>query len=141
MSATRERHVATRRLVRASDGAALARRVEIARSFGSRLLGLMGRTHLEEGEALWLEPCSSIHMAFVRFPIDVLFLDRSGYVLAVFHDVKPWIGLAWCRGASATVELAAGSAALSGVIPGDRLELIRSAGACPPPPFAGRGAP
>jgi uncharacterized membrane protein (UPF0127 family) len=97
-------------LVREGDGAVLAESVELAFSFKDRLLGLMGRAGHPPGSALLLQPCASIHMMFVRFPIDAIFLDRDLKVLKVASSVRPWIGLAACKGAHATLELAAGEA-------------------------------
>ena len=119
------------RLTRTSDGAVLATALRLADRFGTRLRGLMGRRSLPAGEGLWIEPCSSIHMMFVPFPIDVLFLRRrdrdrlgpgaQGEVLKVCEGVRAWIGLAWCAGASTAVELPAGGA--KGVRAGDELRL------------------
>jgi uncharacterized membrane protein (UPF0127 family) len=83
----------------------------------------MGRATLEAGAALWIEPCSSIHMMFVRFPIDVLWVDARGVVLKVSPSVRPWLGIAACSGARAAVEVEAGAAARLGLQPGDRLLL------------------
>lgn len=120
--------------MRAQDGAVIVERLELADRFLPRLRGLMGRPALPPGHALWLEPCASIHMLFVRFPLDVLFLRRGagerlgpgveGEVLSVQEGVRPWVGLAACRGARATLELPAGEAARHGLRPGDRLRLV-----------------
>ncbi|MEZ0227209.1 MAG: DUF192 domain-containing protein [Planctomycetota bacterium] len=115
-------------LVRASDGAVVAARCEVARTFGSRFLGLMGRAGLPPGGALWIEPCNSIHMMFVRFRIDVVFVDAEGRVLKVAPRVMPWLGLAACRSAVATVELEAGAAERMRLSPGDVLELRPGSG-------------
>lgn len=121
------------RLVRARDGAVVVERLALADRFLPRLRGLMGRPALPAGEGLWLEPCSSIHMMFVRFPLDVLFLRRAGpgalapgaegEVLAVKERVRPWLGLAACRGASSALEVPAGEAARLRLEVGDRLRL------------------
>lgn len=110
-------------LVREPDGAVVAARVEVADGFLARFRGLMLRPRLEAGSALWLEPCSSIHMMFMRFRIDAVFLDSIGTVLGISPRVLPWLGFAACRGARTTVELPAGAAAAAGISPGDRLVL------------------
>ncbi len=115
-------------LVRAADGAVVASSCEVARTFRTRLLGLMGRAGLGPGAALWIEPCSSIHMMFVRFPIDAVFIDREGTVVKVAPRVRPWIGLAMAGGAHATIELEAGAAERFKLAPGDRLVLKAQAG-------------
>ena len=126
MSATVRESVATR-LVRERDGAVVAARVELARTFGARFVGLMGRASLDAGAALWLEPCSSIQMMFMRFAIDVVFVDASGRVLKVASRVRPWIGTASAWGARAAIELEAGAAERNGIAPGDVLKLAESA--------------
>lgn len=108
-------------LVRESDGRVVASNLEVADSFLSRFLGLMGRAALPAGGALWIEPCSSIHMMFMRFRIDAVFVDAEGRVLKVSPRVLPWLGLTWCSGAAAVVELEAGAAGRASLSPGDRL--------------------
>jgi uncharacterized membrane protein (UPF0127 family)/CheY-like chemotaxis protein len=90
----------------------------------ARLRGLIGRSGLPAGEGLLLRPAPSIHTAFMRFPIDALFLDRSLRVLAVVERLQPWRA-ASKRSARAVLELAAGESARRGVRVGDRLELRR----------------
>ena len=84
--------------------------------------GLLGRSVLPEDEGILLRPGSSIHMFFMRFPIDAVFLDRDFRVLRVAADLKPW-RLASKRGAKAVLELPAGRCSRAGVREGDRLEL------------------
>ena len=88
----------------------------------TRLRGLLGRAGLERGEGILLRPASSIHMWFMRFPIDALFVDGDNRVLRIAADLKPW-RLAWCRGGKAVVELPAGECERLGLRPGDRLTL------------------
>ncbi len=129
------------RLIRERDGAVVAGDLRVADGFFTRLRGLMGRAGLAPGEGLWIEPCSAIHMMFVRFAIDVLVLARddrgpvrvgtTGQVLAVRPAVRPWLGMARCPGASSAVELESGSAARLGLAAGDllRVDLLRAEGA------------
>lgn len=67
----------------------LAEHIQIADTFFSRFMGLMGRRHLEEGEGLFLRGCSSIHCCFMRFPIDVVYLSDSLVILDI-ETVRPW---------------------------------------------------
>ncbi|MHB8556243.1 MAG: DUF192 domain-containing protein, partial [Candidatus Dormibacteria bacterium] len=76
--------------VRLADGRYLARRVVVARSVFSRFMGLMGRAEPEPDEGLWLVPCRSIHMFFMRTAIDVAFLDRQGVVVRAVSRMRPW---------------------------------------------------
>ena len=84
--------------------------------------GLLGRDGLAEGEGLLLEPCGSVHTLFMRFPIDVVFLDRELSVVAVRQEVRPW-RTAGARGAKVALELATGEAARLGIRPGMQLRL------------------
>ena len=69
-----------------------------------------------------MKPCGSVHTLFMRFPIDVVFLDRELSVVAVRLEVRPW-RTARARGAKVTLELAAGEAARRGIGPGTQLRL------------------
>jgi uncharacterized membrane protein (UPF0127 family) len=103
-------------------GSPIATRVIAAFDSGSRRQGLLGRRGLPAGEALVLAPCSSVHTAFMRFPIDLLFLRRDGRVLKTSAGVRPWrIRLAWR--AFAVVELAAGTLEHSTTVRDDVVEL------------------
>jgi uncharacterized protein len=84
--------------------------------------GLLGRDGLAQREGLLIKPCGSVHTFFMRFPIDVVFLDRELSVVAVRPDVPPW-RTARARGAKVVLELAAGEAARVGIAPGMRLRL------------------
>ena len=104
------------------DGSLVCERCLLAETPLTRLRGLLGRTKLERGEGLLLRPASSIHMWFMRFPIDALFLDGDNRVLRVVEHLAPW-RVAGCRRAKAVVELPAGEAARVGLASGDRLAL------------------
>ncbi len=95
---------------------------EIADRALPRMRGLMGRRALPAGEGLLLRPAPAIHTAFMRFPIDALFLDRELRVLEVVERLRPW-RTASSRGARAVLELAAGESSRRGVLVGDCLEL------------------
>lgn len=104
-----------------ADGTVVAAHLELADSIWKRFMGLMGRPGLEPGHGLHLSPCSSIHMFFMRFPIDAVFLDRDGVVLRVYRGLRPWRMTGIVRRAKACVELPAGTAEAAGIAPGDRL--------------------
>jgi len=101
-------------------GQVVCGRCHMAESSPSRMRGLIGRRRLDGGEGMLLRPANSIHTAFVRFPIDAVFLDRELTVLSVRRELKPWRA-AWDWKASAVLELAAGECERLGVNPGDRL--------------------
>jgi uncharacterized protein len=109
-------------LLRRMDGAVVCERTSVADSPFTRLKGLLGRDGLERGEGLLLRPASSVHTCFMRFPIDVVWLDRELVVLGIADGLEPW-RTSGKRGAKAALELPAGEAARRGLAVGDRLEL------------------
>ena len=103
-------------------GTILAERPLAARSFLSRLLGLMGRKHFPPSfDALLFENCNSIHCFFMRMEIDVLFIDRDFKAVKCVHNLKPWHlafgGLKSCS----CIELPAGTLKRCGTVPGNRV--------------------
>ncbi len=103
------------------DGTVVCERCVVADRPLRRMRGLLGRRTLPSDEGIWLKPAGSIHMFFMRFAIDCLFLDQSMSVVAV-KTVKPWRTAA-AKGAKSVVELAEGEAERRGVRLGDRLRL------------------
>lgn len=103
-----------------SRGVVLATTIEIALDSRSRRRGLLGRDGLAEGSALVIAPCESIHTFFMRFPIDVLFVARSGAIVRAFANVGAW-RLRAAFTAFAAIELAAGAIDRSGTRRGDRV--------------------
>jgi uncharacterized membrane protein (UPF0127 family) len=104
------------------DGSPVCERCLLAETPLTRLKGLLGRRELPGGEGLFLRPASSIHMLFMRFPIDAVWLDRDLNVLKVSPVVAPW-RVAACKGAKGVVELPAGEAGRRGIRPGEQLFL------------------
>ena len=98
--------------------------VELAVSRGDRRRGLLGRDGLDASAALMLAPCAAVHTAFMRFPLDVVFVDRAGRVRKIVRDLGPW-RMSASLGAYAAIELAAG--AQRDLLPGDRLYLSNPA--------------
>ena len=82
---------------------------ERANTFLKRFTGLMGKAHLPPGTGLLLYPCNSIHMMFMRFPIDVIFYDEEYNVVKVATNLKPWTGICVAPGAKGAIELPAGT--------------------------------
>lgn len=86
----------------------------------SRRRGLLGRESLSDDEALVIAPTQGIHTFGMRFAVDVVFVDRTGTVLAVSPAVRPnRVRLCWR--AFAAIELAAGRTTAAGVRPGARI--------------------
>ncbi len=83
--------------------------------------GLLGRAGLEAGGGMRFDGTNSIHMLFMRFPIDVLYLDRDGRVVKLVHNLAPWrFSAAWR--AKVTIELPAGALRRHGIEVGDTIE-------------------
>jgi uncharacterized protein len=109
-------------VVRKEDGTVVCARCLVADSAWARSKGLLGRASLDADEGILLRPAGSIHMFFMRFPIDAVFLDRDMHVLRVAAGLKPW-RMASKRGAKAVLELPAGRCAHVGLAEGDLLVL------------------
>jgi uncharacterized membrane protein (UPF0127 family) len=104
-------------------GRVICERCTVADRALARLRGLLGRRDLPRGEGLLLRPSPSVHTWFMRFAIDVVFLDGDLRVLDARSDVRPW-RMAGRRGTRAVLELAAGEVRRRGVRAGDRLTLL-----------------
>lgn len=107
------------------DGRTICSRVQRASSFGDRLVGLIGRRELEADEGLYLPGTNGVHMLFMRFPIDALFLSRPAAdgtqrVVGLRSRLRPWTGVVWhVAGAAGVVEMPAGVLQTSGIQRGD----------------------
>jgi uncharacterized membrane protein (UPF0127 family) len=114
----------------------LAGELEVADSLFAKFMGLMGRPGLGEGAGMWLTGTNGIHMMFMRFPIDAVFLGRPAEgsdgagagadaarpVLSVHPGLRAWIGLVpLVRGAAGVLELPVGTIARTGTVVGDRV--------------------
>jgi len=105
-----------------AGGTVVCERCEVPESSFGRARGLLGRDGLEAGEGMLIDRAGSVHMFFMRFPIDVVFLDRDLKVVGVRHGLRPW-QVAAARRAVAALELPAGAAAEAGIEEGDVLAL------------------
>src|SRR5438067_11001296 len=94
-----------------------------AGSFFARGRGLMFTPPLPAGGGLVIEPCSSIHMFFMRYPLDILFLDKQGKVVFMYKGIKPWRVGRVVRGARLAIELPEGAIDRSGTLVGDRITI------------------
>jgi len=109
-------------LINRRTGETIARHVEVADTRSTRRRGLLGRDCLEASSALVLSPCFAVHTAFMRFAIDVVFVDRNGCVVRIVRDLASWrMAAAWR--AARVIELAAGELRTRDVRVGDRLYL------------------
>lgn len=94
--------------------------LEYADTFWRRFCGLMFRKQLPKGQGLLLVPCNGVHMCFMRFAIDAIFIDKDYRVLKIAPNLRPWLGIAHCHKAWGVVEVTAGEA--KALKAGDRLE-------------------
>lgn len=104
------------------SGERIASAVELADSSWKRAKGLLGHSSLAEGGGMRFEPASSLHMWFMRFAIDVIYVDRQERVVKLVREFKPW-RVSWAWGARTAYELPVGAIDSAGVQVGDRLEL------------------
>jgi len=114
--------MAGRKAVHERSGAVLAEELEMPRTFIGRGLGLMFRKRLEPGRGMWINPCNGIHMMFMNFAIDAVFLDTRERVKKVYRNLPRWYGvvlLEW--GAHSVLELPPGSTASIDLRPGDQV--------------------
>jgi len=112
-------------------GSEVAVRVRHADRAWSRLVGLLGRRGLAKDEGLLLTPCTSVHTFFMRFPIDILYLDRERVVVKAVRALRPFRVSACLRGGHSILELAAGALEASGTQVGDRLAVAPAGSAGP----------
>jgi uncharacterized membrane protein (UPF0127 family) len=114
-----------------SRGTTLAERLENGASFWAKFMGLMGRRSLPPGDGLWLPGENGIHMLFMRFPIDVVFVSPADSgsagrrrVLSVRPAVPPWRGVVWrVGGARGVLELPVGTIESTGTAVGDEIAI------------------
>jgi len=99
-------------------------RVECATSLFRRMKGLLGRSSLPPGQAVWLSPCNAVHTFGMRFDLDLVFLDRHMIVVRIVRGVRPRRLVGGGTRARSALELAAGSLPESALTEGDRLELV-----------------
>ena len=102
--------------------AVLAEAAEVADTSAKRRTGLLKHSRLEPGDGLWILPCESVHTFFMKFPIDLVYLDKLRTVRKVRHAVPAW-RLSACLSAHSVLELPAGTIERTGTVVGDVLAL------------------
>ena len=116
------------RFINETNNQILAERATMARSFFTRLKGLLGTRSLEQGAGLLIEPCKSIHMFVMHYSIDVVFLDKSYSVVGLVQDIRPGKMSKVFSKARSALELPSGTIAATGTALGDRLACERAEG-------------
>lgn len=101
-------------------------RLHVAGTFWQRFVGLLGRRHMAPDEALLIAPCNNVHTCFMRFTIDVVFLDRRGVVMKIVPHLRPW-RVAMARKAYCCLELSDGGARRFGLRIGQAMPAIQRA--------------
>ena len=112
------------RIENVTRGTTVGERIRVASSSVDRCVGLLKTPGVKPGEGLWIERSPSIHMFFMPYAIDAVFVSKAGRVTKVVSNLKPWRVVWWARGARDCLELRAGAAAESGTQAGDELRLI-----------------
>lgn len=111
------------RVLNLTQNTCIADNARLADTFLSRLVGLLNRRSLEPQEALIITRCQSIHMFFMRFAIDVIFMDRNFVVVGVAPNIKPFRLSPLFISAYYAVEIPTGIISASHTRPGDQLKL------------------
>jgi uncharacterized membrane protein (UPF0127 family) len=114
--------VGPRQALNVTRGTVLATRLELAGTGSSRNKGLLGREGLLPGEGLWIVPCEAVHTFFMRFPIDLVYLDRKKRIKKLRSNVGAW-RLSACFTAHSVIELPAGTIRTTRTERGDTVEL------------------
>ena len=105
------------------QGVVIISAVEAATSFRRRLFGLLGRRPIGPHRALYLAPCRAVHTWFMRFPLDLVFLNQDLCVVRIVRDVQPWRVVPGGRAAQSVVELQSGWLPADALKPGDAVAL------------------
>ena len=111
------------RIINKTKNTIVAEHGKIADTAFSRLKGLLGRDGLAAGEALVITQCRSIHMFFMRFAIDVIFVDKNNQAVGLVKRIKPFLMSPYFWRASCAVELAAGTIEATRTTLGDKIEI------------------
>ena len=112
----------TLKIVNTSREIQIATHVQLAGDGKNRRKGLLGRERLAEGEGLWIVPCEAVHTFWMRFPIDLIYLDRQHRVVKTRNNVRAW-RISACLRAHSVLELAAGVVRDTNTRMGDQLSM------------------
>lgn len=111
------------KIINLTQNTILAKNCKVADRFFLRFKGLMGEKNLPQGSGLLITPCSSIHMFFMRFPLDVVFIDKDNRAVYLIEGIRPWRLSPVVWKACSAIELPAGTIKASYTTIGDRLVL------------------
>ena len=105
-------------------GTVLGDAIDRADTSAARNVGLLKHRSLEPGHGLWIVPCEGIHTFFMKFAIDVVYVDRSKRVRKVVRAIPAW-RLSFCLTAHSVIELPVGVIDVTGTLKGDQLEIVK----------------
>lgn len=91
-------------LINSISGKILVKNVEEAIKYSHRLKGLLGRKSIDEDYALIIYSCSGVHTWFMRFPIDIILLDKNKRVIKIYTNMQPWKTTKIITGANYVIE-------------------------------------
>jgi uncharacterized protein len=116
-------HPTLRKALNSTRGTILAAKLQLAGTGETRRKGLLGRESLLPGEGLWIAPCESVHTFFMRFAIDLVYLDKKHRVRKLKSAVGPW-RVSACFTAHSVLELPAGTIEITETRCGDTVEIV-----------------
>jgi uncharacterized membrane protein (UPF0127 family) len=114
------------RVTNRTRGTVLGSDIVVADTWWSRLRGFLARPRPEAGEGILLSPCRAVHMWGMRYPLDVIFLDNSGDIVAVEEELRPWRTSSMVPEARYVLEVPAGTVRATGTSVGDRCAWTRN---------------
>lgn len=112
------------RAVDETTGRELAENVAVATTLLSRAKGLLGRSQLPPGEGLLITPCNGVHTFLMKFPIDLVFLDRENRIIATMENLRPQRMTKLLPQARSVLELPAGTVSASGSVAGNQVIIL-----------------
>jgi len=111
------------KIINKTSNITIAEKAVVANSFLSRLVGLLNRRFLPKGEALIITKCKSIHMFFMKFPIDAIFVDKNNHVVGIVKNIKPFQLSPVFISSNYVIEAPVGTIVKARVAIGDNIEL------------------
>ena len=111
------------KIIQEKSGDVIVDEAQVAVTFVSRLMGLMFKKGMKENSALIFYKCPSIHMFFMFFAIDIVFLDKYDQILRICNCLKPWRAVL-CSEAATTIEFPAQKASQNALKVGDKLLIV-----------------
>lgn len=109
------------RVVNKTRESVLGARVQLADRWWQRMRGFIGRAAPRAGEGMLLSPCRAVHMLGLPYPLDIVFLDREGIVVALYPSLRPARFTSFHRNAEYALELPAGTIEASATQVSDRI--------------------